>query len=825
MQSFVMPILEEKADATASTPRSGFTADLDTTVEEESGWTSGPDTEDKIGVVRSASIGKRSKPTVVRTKSQEKKKGRMAPPIAPAMGVLGKTRNLQQIGILEPNSSTKASQKRFEEAVKAAAAPKTAATPPVAVKSKPTPPPLDRQPTWPSFGGPDSPTDNKELDDGLSITDTDSTHTPPLMPASGQHKAKPSSESGVHPALRGKPTTSPLQKLENEIQYSRTSAIRRPPPLNMNAVRDAEARGSLTSLPDLIRRATKLASMMNEGKRPASRLDELNMFGRSTSEKNLNAGGKHHSKTPSGLSGMLSQFPPPALGTPTGEGMTPRSGTHWPSGLRYDGDDSSMKELKTPLDGRHPRRKRRCCGMPLWLVAIILFLLACAIAAAVVVPLKILILDKNKNNTPTQSSSTVTGATPTALEQCEQDPKTKCLNGGLSQLLDNDSCSCICTNGFTGSRCETSGEEGCNVWTFAAADGQKFEEVTVGSAIPRLVTGSERNFSIPLNSEKLVQVFGREGLGCESENALVVFEGTPTRAGVNAVVTGVAKAKAQKRDAQGTNAETDDVPTSILVAPSQGAPATTTAPGEVAPTGTASSSGSEGSEVKLNITAETLDFARVATLYILQEVSVDAAVATQSLLQAFMTSAKASGVTSTIVSLSDKVKVDFGSWSVNVGQGFIGGQAKAGVRIFPIHNRRGLSLEPEVFRTRFGKVDKGYTQVKKREAIQEFGVFGGETKPDDSLGRVHRLPRRGVTDAEGLPRQRVHFGKNKSSSPKAKRGAEVVEEFGVFGGEIAPDNVLGRVHRFVKRVTGAIQEFGVFGGATAPDNSLGRGHG
>lgn len=39
-----------------------------------------------------------------------------------------------------------------------------------------------------------------------------------------------------------------------------------PPGLNMNAVREAEARGSLTSLPDLIRRATKLAAALENGK-------------------------------------------------------------------------------------------------------------------------------------------------------------------------------------------------------------------------------------------------------------------------------------------------------------------------------------------------------------------------------------------------------------------------------------------------------------------------------------------------------------------------------------------------------------------------------
>lgn len=39
-----------------------------------------------------------------------------------------------------------------------------------------------------------------------------------------------------------------------------------PPRLNMDAVREAEARGSLTSLPDLIRRATKLAAALGTGR-------------------------------------------------------------------------------------------------------------------------------------------------------------------------------------------------------------------------------------------------------------------------------------------------------------------------------------------------------------------------------------------------------------------------------------------------------------------------------------------------------------------------------------------------------------------------------
>lgn len=50
---------------------------------------------------------------------------------------------------------------------------------------------------------------------------------------------------------------------------------RKPPRLDIGAVRNAEARGSLSSLSDLIRRATKLASNLDHG-RTASRNDVLN---------------------------------------------------------------------------------------------------------------------------------------------------------------------------------------------------------------------------------------------------------------------------------------------------------------------------------------------------------------------------------------------------------------------------------------------------------------------------------------------------------------------------------------------------------------------
>ena len=62
--------------------------------------------------------------------------------------------------------------------------------------------------------------------------------------------------------------------------------VKRPPPLNLDAVREADtpSRGSTTSLPDLIKRATRLASNLDRGK-TASRIGMLDMFGASDSKQ------------------------------------------------------------------------------------------------------------------------------------------------------------------------------------------------------------------------------------------------------------------------------------------------------------------------------------------------------------------------------------------------------------------------------------------------------------------------------------------------------------------------------------------------------------
>ncbi|GJC97214.1 hypothetical protein ColKHC_06040 [Colletotrichum higginsianum] len=74
--------------------------------------------------------------------------------------------------------------------------------------------------------------------------------------------------SATDPADMRKVTPSPRP-------YDRLSAIRRPPKLglDMDSVRAMESRGSMTSLPDLIKRATRLAALIDRGRRPGSRFE------------------------------------------------------------------------------------------------------------------------------------------------------------------------------------------------------------------------------------------------------------------------------------------------------------------------------------------------------------------------------------------------------------------------------------------------------------------------------------------------------------------------------------------------------------------------
>lgn len=292
VNSAVTPIVEESPRVPAFDPTTSYLADK--TPEErgrreqsptffDGGMSDEDDFHIEQPIVRSASMGRKGRPTMVSHQNRNSDKTQDG-------GVLGKTRALMGAGMINGAGSKSVEKSQFEKAVQMKDVPPPMPTIPTIVH----PAYREKEPRWPTFGGEESPIENKELD--LMSSDSESTLTQ-QTPTPNEHEMKKLAPAAVLANARSHLTPSPshsFNKLDGEkdgnaaipeIQYNRNSAIRRPPKLNLNAVRDAEARGSLTSLPDLIRRATKLASMMNEGKRPASRLNDLNSFPMEGSEK------------------------------------------------------------------------------------------------------------------------------------------------------------------------------------------------------------------------------------------------------------------------------------------------------------------------------------------------------------------------------------------------------------------------------------------------------------------------------------------------------------------------------------------------------------
>ncbi|KAG5950777.1 hypothetical protein E4U53_004427 [Claviceps sorghi] len=475
-------------------------------------------------------------------------------------------------------------------------------------------------------------------------------------------------------------------------QHGRMSAMKRPPRLDIDAVRAAEARGSLTSLPDLIMRATRLAAMIDKGKRPASRLDVLDGW--------MNEKDDRHK---SGFSDMIAAFPPP-LHTPrnnTNSRLSWFRSTGWPTAQAQGRPTHS----RTPSGQIVAKPKRRCCGLPIWVFILCVVLTLCLIAAAIVIPLEFFVF-KNLGNSDKHEAS---------LSQCGQ--TLTCLNGGRS-LVARGSCSCICTNGFTGSTCGDGGATGCAMTDLVSMDGQSsMQNVTLGRAIPRLIADANQNFSLPLSGTTILARFNAGNLSCIAQNSLVTFDGRSTRTGGP---TDVVEDVSDKQANLVSNAEQFPTISSLSATPpadqqggaikaAQATPikgTSTEPPLKLVPAITPNSKGMSSPLPKADlpttlvvdtgstatarsnpvtsafeVTQEKLDFARVAMLYISQEGSIDKAISAQSELQELFSKATRSnqerGIT---VSTAEASNVNLGSgysinmvdFTVDVGNGPVG---------------------------------------------------------------------------------------------------------------------------------------------------------
>lgn len=513
--------------------------------------------------------------------------------------------------------------------------------------------------------------------------------------------------------------------------YSRLSAIRRPPRLDIDAVRQAESRGSLTSLPDLIRRATRLAASLDRGRRPASRFNDLDDFppefygGYKTANVGKEPGksGKrgdillesvltngteeyYDDKHQSGLSDMLAAFPPPAqaqsragirqslresvLSWPLPP-MNYRSNNGTPRG---PGPSGLSSEESTP----EPQKKgRRCCGLPMWAFILIMVIIVILIAAAIIIPVEFFVIRRQNSNANTQAA---------AEQQCQN--QLTCQNGGTN-VVTNGICSCICTNGFTGFDCSTPDSAGCTTTTISGDT--NINNVTVGDAIPRLLSEAATNFTVPLSGSAIISKLNAGNLSCSSENSLVTFDGQSTRVGAasdivasdgstgttenevfQAAVVGnqnIATITVMAGQSTTTTLTISVTDSSSTLAPTTTVTVTRTFTSTFAPsttltstiaTSTLSSSTSTSvtsapatsSSATFTVTQEVIDFARVGVLFVLQQDTLSEASTAQSTLQTFFDSTAITIDKASNISLSNGNSIDLVNFRIDAGTGLVG---------------------------------------------------------------------------------------------------------------------------------------------------------
>lgn len=407
---------------------------------------------------------------------------------------------------------------------------------------------------------------------------------------------------------------------------------------------------------------------------------------------------------------MLAAFPPPAqaqsrtgirqsirdsvLSWPLPPLNNARNGNGSPGAAGYSSGGSTPESQK---------KGRRCCGLPLWGFILLVVIIIVLIAAAIIIPIEFFVIRRQNNNANTTAA---------AETQCQN--QLVCKNGGLN-VVTNGICSCICTNGFTGFDCSTPDSLGCTTTTIAGDS--NISNVTLGDALPRLLTQASTNFSITLSENSVLSKLNAGNLSCSSQNALVTFEGESTRVGAasDAVAdngaTGSIANNVIKADVVNQNVATvtimagqsstttltiniglSSIPptttvtitktfTSSFVPPSSTTLSSTTLPPTTTPalstsaTTSATAIPATTSAAAFTVTQEVLDFARVGVLFVLQQDSLNEATTAQSTLQTFF----ASSITSLTlaaasnVSLSNGNSIDFVNFHIDAGTGLVGG--------------------------------------------------------------------------------------------------------------------------------------------------------
>lgn len=500
-----------------------------------------------------------------------------------------------------------------------------------------------------------------------TFLDSPRSSMPPPMPPSNQYFGTPdTNESPIDPrvgeilghlekggALASSGTASP--------EPANDKGFKRPPRLNLEGSK--EPRGSATSLPELIRRATKLASNLDRGK-TASRIGMLDLLNRKEEEKEKQ---KALQGSSGSISDILAAFPSPSPTTPTHH-----KPNGWPSPFPHGKSNLSRSQtVRYGSQSSNKHRPRRCCGLPIWAFVLLLIILLLLIAAAVIIPVTLIVLPKHHNNNGPN------------LSDCET--SNACAHGGTYVVI-NKQCRCICANGFTGSTCNTPADDGCTTTDIPVTHTDSaYNNATLGSDIPRILTAAETNFSIPITSYTVLSLFSVTNLSCSSENALVTINNQAQRRSVpvqlpihnhlpedatalplNELLHAPTKTHthfSRPLHARGAAQSSDGI---IFAAPSGDA----TSGGTAAPAATTTTPASSGNSRP--ITQQVLDFSRTAVLFIFQETS-DLETATKALgiLSTTLSGGKTFDASQT--SAGGNITVDLSALTVGFGNGTLYG--------------------------------------------------------------------------------------------------------------------------------------------------------
>ncbi|KAF2675176.1 hypothetical protein BT63DRAFT_30495 [Microthyrium microscopicum] len=414
---------------------------------------------------------------------------------------------------------------------------------------------------------------------------------------------------------------------------------RKPPDLDVEKVKLEEARGSITSLPELIRRATRLAANLDRGK-TASRLGMDWMI-------------KEGEVLDTSQANRKLATPSPIDAPPLNE---------WPSERAANAYLPPGSDSFKSLPKRQPTQ-RRCCGMTRNSFIGFLLLLILLVVAAVVIPVALIVIPKQNTNSTTAASCTKT---------------LTCSNGGSPTLLSDKTCGCVCMNGFQGPTCQGKTDAACS--TIQAGT---FDKATVGTMVLPLLKASN-DFSIPIDSEAMVLEFARANLTCASENALITFPGLSKPS---------ATRKARKRQAGAMT--TNGIVVAGTPTPLAGLPPTSTvtidpkSSTSSAPQPSATATGSNGPVV--NTTAQA--FAKVGILFVLQDSRVlNTAVKAQEKLNTYMDAVLRQGAdmsTARNVTLGDGYFINMWDFTVTLQNGTIYGDGWNGTSttLTPVNHR------------------------------------------------------------------------------------------------------------------------------------------